>query len=254
MASVSDSRSEDQGIAGFADGVRYHSARPDYPLEAVRFLVEALGIDSDAHVVDLGAGTGIFTDHLIPFGPRITAVEPAPGMRAVLEQRLPTVTVLYGRDDNIPLESGCADCVVVAQAFHWFDAPVALEEIHRVLVDGGGLGLVWNERDESVEWVAALGRAMQWPEHQPYKVGSDFTPVITAGPFVNVERRKFAHAQVLDHTHLAQRVLTTSYIAVMGEDERSALMENVAAVIRDLPDPVELPYVTDVYRATAMIR
>ena len=251
---MSDSKSDDLGMAGFADGNRYHCARPDYPIEAVRFLVDTLGIDRDVHVVDLGAGTGIFTGHLIPFGPRITAVEPTPGMRAVLEQRLPTVTVLDGRDDNIPLESGCADCVVVAQAFHWFDAPVALEEIHRVLVDGGGLGLVWNERDESVEWVAALGRAMQWPEHQPYQVGSDFTPVIAAGPFLNIERRKFAHAQVLEHTRLAQRVLTTSYIAVMGEDERHALMENVAAVIRDLPDPVALPYVTDVYRATAMIR
>lgn len=251
---MSDARSDDMGMAGFGDGERYHSARPDYPLEAVRFLVDALGIDSDAHVVDLGAGTGIFTGQLIPFGPRITAVEPTPGMRGVLQQRLPTVTVLDGRDDNIPLESGCADCVVVAQAFHWFDAPVALEEIHRVLVEGGRLGLVWNERDETVEWVAALGRAMQWPEHQPYKVGRDFTPVIAAGPFVNVERRKFVHAQVLDHTRLAQRVLTTSYIAVMGEDERNALMEDVAGVIRELPNPVELPYVTDAYRATAMIR
>jgi len=142
----------------------------------------------------------------------------------------------------------------VAQAFHWFDAPVALEEIHRVLVDGGGLGLVWNERDESVDWVAALGRAMQWSQHQPYEVGSDFTPVIAAGPFVNVERKKFAHAQMLDHDGLVQRVLTTSYIAVMDVDERDALMREVTAVIRELPDPVSLPYVTDAYRATAMLR
>jgi len=254
MVNVSDPSADDLGTAGFSDGLRYHSARPDYPLDAVRFLVVELGIDSDAHVVDLGAGTGIFTSQLLPFGPRITAVEPTPGMRAVFERRLPTVTVLEGRDDHIPIESGSCDCVVVAQAFHWFDAPVALEEIHRVLVDGGGLGLVWNERDESVDWVAALGRAMQWPEHQPYQVGMDFTSTIAAGPFVNVERKKFVHNQVLDHDGLAQRVLTTSYIAVMGEDERHALMEDVSKVIRDLPNPVALPYVTDAYRATAMIR
>jgi SAM-dependent methyltransferase len=254
MAMVSDSSGDEMGMAGFADGLRYHSARPDYPLDAVKFLVEELGIDADAHVVDLGAGTGIFTSQLLPFGPRITAVEPTSGMREVLSRRLPSVTVLDGRDDDIPLESGSCDCVVVAQAFHWFDAPVALEEIHRVLVDGGRLGLVWNERDESVEWVAALGRAMRWPQHQPYEVGRDFTPVLEAGPFVNVERRKFAHAQVLDHEGLTQRVLTTSYIAVMDEDERRDLMEEVASVIRELPEPVRLPYVTDTYRATAMLR
>ncbi len=254
MAGVSDSSGDDWGSAGFADGSRYQAARPDYPIGAVRYLVEELGIDADAHVVDLGAGTGIFTGQLLSFGPRITAVEPTSGMREVLARRLPSVTVLDGRDVDIPLESGSADCVVVAQAFHWFDAPLALEEIHRVLVDGGRLGLVWNERDESVEWVAALGRAMRWPEHQPYAVGMDYTPVIEAGPFVNVQRRQFAHSQVLDHEGLAQRVLTTSYIAVMGDDERDALMRDVAKVIRDLPAPVRLPYVTDAYRATAILR
>jgi SAM-dependent methyltransferase len=154
----------------------------------------------------------------------------------------------------IPLESGSADCVIAAQAFHWFDAPLALEEIHRVLVDGGRLGLVWNIRDESVAWVADLGRAMRWPDFQPYEVGKDFTPVVAAGPFVNVERRKFAHRETLRHDQLIQRVLSTSYIAVMDEKEQALLMDEVAQVIRQLPNPVELPYVTDVYRATAALR
>lgn len=242
------------GTDGFANGERYDSARPAYPRSAVAYLVDALGIDSDAHVVDLGAGTGIFTNQLVPFGPRITAVEPTAGMREVLAKRLPSVTVLEGRDVAIPLESGSADCVIAAQAFHWFDAPLALEEIHRVLVDGGRLGLVWNIRDESVAWVAELGRAMRWPHFQPYEVGKDFTPVVAAGPFVNVERRKFAHRETLRHDQLVQRVLSTSYIAVMEDEEQTLLMDEVAHVIRQLPNPVELPYVTDVYRATAALR
>ncbi len=246
--------SYDLGTDGFADGERYDSVRPDYPKAAVAYLVDSLGIDSDAHVVDLGAGTGIFTTQLIPFGPRITAVEPTAGMRDVLAKRLPSVTVLEGRDVAIPLESGSVDCVIAAQAFHWFDAPLALEEIHRVLVDGGRLGLVWNVRDESVAWVAELGRAMRWPQFQPYEVGKDFTPIVAAGPFVNVERRKFAHCQTLSHDQLVQRVLSTSYIAVMEEAKRTVLMDGVTDVIHQLPNPVELPYVTDVYRATATLR
>jgi SAM-dependent methyltransferase len=175
-------------------------------------------------------------------------------MRAVLSQRLPTVTVLEGRDVDIPLADSTVDCVVVAQAFHWFDAPLALEEIHRVLVDGGRLGVLWNERDESLPWVAALGEAMRWPAHQPYVVGQDFTPVLASGPFVNIERKKFAHHQVLDHDGILQRVLTTSYIAVLDEDEQREVMRDVRVVVDSLPDTVELPYVTDVYRATALLR
>jgi hypothetical protein len=53
---------------------------------------------------------------------------------------------------------------------------------------------------------------------------------------------------------LVQRVLTTSYIAVMEQVEQTGLMDEVANVIRHLPNPVELPYVTDVYRATAALR
>jgi ubiquinone/menaquinone biosynthesis C-methylase UbiE len=246
--------SDNLGTNGFANGERYDAVRPDYPRSAVAYLVDALGIDSDAHVVDLGAGTGIFTKELVPFGPRITAVEPTMGMREILAKRLPSVTVVEGRDVAIPLESGSVDCVIAAQAFHWFDAPLALEEIHRVLVEGGRLGLVWNIRDESVAWVADLGRAMRWPTFQPYEVGKDFAPVVAAGPFVNIERRKFTHRQTLSHDQLMQRVLSTSYIAVMEEKEQSVLMQGVANVVRPLPDPVDLPYVTDVYRATATLR
>jgi SAM-dependent methyltransferase len=242
------------GTSGFADGERYQLARPDYPRDAVTFLVDSLGIEEDLHLLDLGAGTGILTGQLVQFCANITAVEPTPGMRKVLRERLPTVNVLDGRDVAIPLQDATVDCVVVAQAFHWFDAPVALEEIHRVLVDGGRLGVLWNERDESIPWVAELGEAMRWPTHQPYDVGQDFTPILSSGPFVNIERKKFNHRQLLDHERLFQRVLTTSYIAAMDDDEQRTLMRDVKRVVDPLPERIELPYVTDVYRATAMLR
>ena len=245
---------DDLATAGFADGVRYQSARPDYPAEAVDYLVATLGITARSHVVDLGAGTGIFTAQLARFGCRITAVEPTAGMRDVLAGRLSDVEVLDGRDVDIPLVTSSVDCVVVAQAFHWFDASRALEEIHRVLVEGGGLGLVWNERDDTVEWVAELGRAMRWSEHRPYDMATDFTPVILEGPFEHVEHRRFRHHQRLDHARLIQRVRSSSYIAVMAGAERSELMADVAEVVRTLPEPVDLPYVTTAYRATARRR
>lgn len=246
--------SSDLGTAGFANGERYQSARPDYPADAVEYLVRSLHITESSHVVDLGAGTGIFNEQLVPYGCRITAVEPTAGMRTVLAARLASVEVLDGRDVDIPLASQSVDCVVVAQAFHWFDGPAALEEIHRVLVAGGGLGLIWNERDDSVDWVAELGRAMRWPQNRPYDMATDYSVVLSAGLFDHVERRVFRHHQSLDHEMLLQRVLTSSYIAVMGERERHELMTDVAGVVRGLPDRVELPYVTTTYRASATPR
>ena len=77
-------------------------------------------------------------------------------MLAQLTQSLPTVAARSGTAENIPVNNGAVDSVVCAQSFHWFATKAALKEIHRVLRPGGALGLVWNVRDESVDWAAAM--------------------------------------------------------------------------------------------------
>jgi ubiquinone/menaquinone biosynthesis C-methylase UbiE len=134
------------------------------------------------HVLDLGTGSGIFSRQLRPFVGEVTAVHPSASMRESFRSADADMEMIDGNDVSIPIDNDSVDAVFVAQAFHWFDASRALKEIHRVLVPRGGLGLIWNERDETVEWVSALSRAMQWDTRQPYEVGKDFTDVITSGP------------------------------------------------------------------------
>jgi SAM-dependent methyltransferase len=238
---------------GFANGERYNAARPDYPAQALEYFVDTFGLTHTTYALDLGAGTGIFTRQLLPLVGRVTAVDPSASMRASLEASGAAVDVLEGSDVAIPLGDASVDVAFVAQAFHWFDAPRALDEIHRVLVPGGGLGLIWNERDESVEWVAELSRAMLWDVMQPYQVGTDFAQVLARGPFVDVERVKFRHSQTLSREGLYQRVMTTSYISALEGEPLDALMKNVAVVVERLTEPIILPYVTDVYSARAAV-
>jgi SAM-dependent methyltransferase len=239
------------GPAGFEDGARYDGARPDYPETALDWIADGLGLGGSSRVLDLGAGTGIMTRQLARRVGSVVAVEPSPGMREVLAGSLPGVEALDGAAEAIPLPDASVDAVVVAQAFHWFDPGPALGEIHRVLVPGGGLALVWNERDESVEWVAALSRAMRWDVEMPYEVGRDFTAVVAAGPFRGVERAEFAHHQTLSRDGLYRRVETTSYIAAMTDAQRAPVMAAVARVVEALDEPITLPYVTAAYRARA---
>lgn len=238
-------------VDGFADGARYDATRPDYPAAALDWIVEGLGLGERSRVLDLGAGTGIMTRQLAARVGSVVAVEPSAGMRDVLAASLPGVEALEGSAEAIPLPDASVDAVVVAQAFHWFDAGPALAEAHRVLAPGGGLALVWNERDESVPWVAALSHAMRWDVCMPYEVGRDFLPVVAAGPFVDVERAHFAHHQTLSRADLYRLVETRSYIAIMDDDERRPVMEAVAEVVEALDEPITLPYVTAAYRARA---
>lgn len=195
------------GYARAADA--YERGRPEYPAAAVAYALRLLAIGPASTVLDLAAGTGKFTRVLVPTGARIVAVEPVAAMRERIAAQCPTVTVLEGTAEAIPLPDESVDAVTVAQAFHWFRGREALAEIRRVLRPGGGLALVWNVRDETVDWVRRLAELMDphnggapryhtglWRE--AFSAPNGFTPL-------TVERFPFAHSstpeQVVDGPH-----------------------------------------------------
>ena len=49
----------------------YVRGRPEYTIESIMALVDALKVSSVSQVVDLGAGTGKFTKHLSPMFKRL---------------------------------------------------------------------------------------------------------------------------------------------------------------------------------------
>jgi len=130
----------------------YERVRPEYLPDALDLVCARLGLGPGADVLDLAAGTGKLTRPLVERCRTVVAVEPDPGMRAVLARATEAYRVLGGRAEEIPLPDDCVDAVFVGQAFHWFDTPVALREIARVLRPRGGLVLIWNA------WTAAEPR------------------------------------------------------------------------------------------------
>jgi SAM-dependent methyltransferase len=137
----------------------YERGRPGYPAEAIELLERELDLDGTSAVVDLAAGTGKLTRDLVGRFARVIAMEPLDGMRSLLERHVPGAEAVHGRAEAIPLGDQCVDAVLVAQAFHWFDGAVALDEIARVLRPAGGLGLLWNTTPWELRegpWFSAL--------------------------------------------------------------------------------------------------
>jgi ubiquinone/menaquinone biosynthesis C-methylase UbiE len=62
-------------------------------------------------VVDLGAGTGKLTRQLVAKGLDVIAVEPSEGMRDQLARSLPSVPVVRGSAEEIPLDDQTVDAV-----------------------------------------------------------------------------------------------------------------------------------------------
>jgi SAM-dependent methyltransferase len=232
----------------------YERSRPDYPGEAVDRLIQELEINRSCSVLDLGAGTGKLTRMLVPTGARITAVEPVERMRLALARAVPRVAVVAGAAGAIPAVGGAFDAVVCAQAFHWFAGEPALSEIHRVLRPRGRLGLLWNLRDESVDWVRRLGAIIdRHLGNTPVERTGEWHRAFSATDhFGTMNRLRFPHRQVLDLDGLIDRVESVSYIAVLPDAPRARVLDEVRELTRTHPDLAgrhrfDLPYVTELY-------
>ncbi|HEY4973245.1 MAG TPA: class I SAM-dependent methyltransferase, partial [Steroidobacteraceae bacterium] len=197
------------------------------------------------------------TRMLLQTGANVAAVEPIDAMRAQLLQDIPGVTALAANAQSLPLADASLDAVVCAQSFHWFASREALGEIARVLRPGGKLGLVWNVRDESVDWVAAITRIItpyegdtprfhtgEWRRLFPNELFSDLQE--TAFSY----RHRGAVQQVV-----VDRVLSISFIAALPAAERAQVAAMLHALIADQPQlrdsaAVEFPYLTRAYCST----
>jgi ubiquinone/menaquinone biosynthesis C-methylase UbiE len=236
---------DDVAARGFEAGAAsYEAARPGYPDEALAVLHNEVGIGPSSSVLDLAAGTGKLTRRLVELGAEVTAVEPVAGMRQQLEAVLPAVRAVDGTAEAIPADDATFDAVVVAQAFHWFDAPAALGEMARVLKPGGHLAILWNERDETTPWVAEMSRLIRWHERTVSRYQHvDWAAIVAAsGRFEPLEERTFSWDQPLTRELLADRVRSISYIATMPTPERERLAAEVVALVGRMPEPFPLPY------------
>jgi SAM-dependent methyltransferase len=229
----------------------YERGRPGYPQDAVDHVAAALRLGPGRLVLDLAAGTGKLTRMLVATGAEVVAVEPVDAMRAVLVRAVPGADVRAGTAEAIPAADAGVDGVTVAQAFHWFDAPKALAEIHRVLRPGGALALVWNAFDVAVDWVAALQALVHPHRHGEPQYGriSPREAIAATGLFGPVSERTFGLVQTLDTAGLLDRIGSTSYIATLPEPDRERLFAEVAALAAELPRPIRLPYRTDTFVA-----
>jgi SAM-dependent methyltransferase len=124
----------------------YDAHRPDYPAELFDTLESALGQPLlRARVLDVGAGTGIATRALAGRGANVVAVDPGPGVLALLASRSTSrVSPVVGDGNALPLRSETFDLVTYAQSWHWTDPAHSAPEAARVLHDRGVLALFWN--------------------------------------------------------------------------------------------------------------
>jgi SAM-dependent methyltransferase len=207
---------EEHRFTGLADVYDRH--RPAYPDAAIDALIRRARLGPASLLVDVGCGTGISSRLIAARGVPVVGVEPNADMRrrAEAEPAPPGAQAPRyqdGRAEATGLPDGVADCVLAAQAFHWFEPDPALREFHRVLKPGGWAALMWNERDESDPFAAAFGAVIRTLREQA-RIERDRAragePLLTHPCFEAGERLVFANEQALDEGGVLGRAYSMS--------------------------------------------
>lgn len=203
----------------------YRRYRPRYPAEIVDLLRRECGLNGDAAVVDVAAGTGLLTQIFLEAGFSVTAIEPNAEMRAAcseLDRIYPKLRCMSGTAEQTGLPDRSADLITVAQAMHWFHLDRARAEFARILKPNGCCAVIYNNRHEGGD---ALHDAY---EQFLLKFGIDYESVKEQ----HADRRRlaqffapaqmhcaeFPNSQALTWEGFEGRILSSSYIPRPGHE------------------------------------
>ncbi|WP_091231518.1 class I SAM-dependent methyltransferase [Microbacterium sp. 3J1] len=233
-----------------AEAHNYELGRPDYPFDAVAWMLQRLPGDS-RRIADVGAGTGKLT-RVLAGAPdaEIVAVDPDPAMLKILRDAIPGVPTFVGTAERLPLPDASLDAVVLGQAWHWVEPSSGSAEIGRVVRSGGSLGLIWNIRDEREAWVRQLTRIMHGSNAEIML--AEGGPVVAA-PFDALEENTWEWTRPITRDLLHRMASSRSYVITAPEEEKVRIRDEMDALFDDLglgeDSTIDLPYVTRAFRA-----
>lgn len=231
----------------------YVQARPRYADALFSYMKKDLQLREGGIVADVGSGTGIMSDQLLSVGYVVYAVEPNEDMRKQAELQLgkcENFISLQGEASKIPLENASVDCIIAAQAFHWFDADAFRVECQRILRPDGIVLLVYNMRDMDNPLTKDLARlhAQFNPAFHGFSNGlkeSDLKNFFKGA----CEVKSWNNDQVMTKNAFIERALSSSYSPRESDTNYERFLEEMEKLFLRYAqdDRVRYPHNTIVY-------
>ena len=234
--------------------IRY---RPGYPAAIIPFMEEYLGFTNTSVIADIGSGTGKSTILFLENGNPVYAIEPNDAMREAGEDLMSNYAgfqSIAGRAEATNLPDNSVDFILAAQAFHWFDIPLARKEFRRILKPGGKVLLLWNKRvDEASSFMKAYNQFINRYSTDLQKVNLRFVNHDDFRTFFgNADyqlQNFYDNFQEFDFGGVKGRYLSCSYALDENHSEYSEALQQLAQIFEQTQKNgrVKMVYRTEVY-------
>lgn len=235
-----------QGFSSEAD--TYARARPAYGAATLDAL-DALVGRGPGWVGDVGAGTGALSGLLAARGHEVAAVEPLAAMLARCPAGPGGPSRLQATAQALPFRDGALRAVTVATAFHWFSTDEALDELRRCVRASGTLVLLWNDRDNRVDWVRRYTELVDaYMDDEPRFKHMRWRQVVDAHDgWQEVAYQAYPNPTPTSRQGVVDRIFSTSFIAALPPEPAAEVRARAEALVADLPDAFDYPYITRIW-------
>jgi len=228
-----------------AVAAEYEAGRPSYP-EA---LFDALEPLAGTLILEGGAGTGIATRPLLRRGALVFPFDVGSRVLGVAMRRTPGLAAVLADGVALPFRDCCADMICFAQSWHWLDEDKRCEEAARVLRPGGRWAGWWSHaRADREKWFESSWDAIESATvARRNQRDTDWGDGLRQSGFFDVgERVVFPWVRQVTVGEWLIDERSKSYVAVLSESDRAALLETVERLVLDrFPNGrMQVPYET----------
>jgi SAM-dependent methyltransferase len=221
---------------------QYDRYRPSYPDELIAELVDL----NPERTLDVACGPGKVAVPLLACGLAVLGVEVDPKMADVARRH--GIIVEIGAFETWDDEGRRFDLITCGQGWHWIDPAAGAQKAADVLVPGGTLALFWNygelahdvkrELDEVYHRVAPELKSDM--KKQAHDDEDHVAKLERSGRFAEVRTERYHWVTTLTPDEWIARLATHSDHITLPDEQRSALLDGVRAVLEKRNEPIEL--------------